>query len=106
MSDLPNLVETIKSQRYMVRRRNCLQNYTKVGDEYVCNRKFCRYCIKQNYEDGLDKNGLCPFCQGVCFCTRCGRNDTITRLKSIYLLLGGDMSTFKDDRFLQIENQE
>ena len=84
----------------MVRKRNCFQNYTKVNDEYLCNRKFCKYCLRQNYEDGLDKNGLCPFCQGVCFCTRCARNDMITRLKSIYLLLGGQMTKFTDDKFL------
>lgn len=75
-------------------------------EEYCCNRKFCRFCLRQNYDDGLDKNGLCPFCRGVCFCTRCSRNDMIVRLKSIYLLLGGQVSKFHPDRFLDIENYE
>lgn len=90
----------------MVRKRNCFQNYTKINDEYVCNRQFCKYCLRQNYDDGLDKNGLCPFCQGVCFCTRCARNDMIVRLKSIYLMLGGEMSIFAEDKFLEYETPE
>lgn len=68
----------------------------KLDEEYVCDRKFCRYCLRQNYDDGLDKNGLCPFCQGVCFCTRCARNDMIVRLKSMLLLLGGDLQKLED----------
>lgn len=86
----------------MIRRRNCYQNYTKVGDEYVCNRKFCKYCLRQNYEDSLDKNGLCPFCQGSCFCTRCTRNEMIVRLKSMYLLLGGQVSKLQSEKVLEI----
>ena len=62
-----------------------------LDEEYCCNRKLCTFCLKHNYEDGLDKNGLCPFCQGICFCTRCARNDMIVRLKSMYLHLGGDV---------------
>lgn len=83
-----------------MRKRNCFQNYTKMIEEYACNRKFCKFCLRQNYEDGLDKNGLCPFCQGICFCTRCSRNDMIVRLKGIYLLLGGQMNKFNSDKFL------
>lgn len=88
----------------MGRKRNCYLSYTKkskffsikLDEEYVCDRKFCRYCLRQNYDDGLDKNGLCPFCQGVCFCTRCARNDMIIRLKSMLLLLGGDLQKLEE----------
>lgn len=95
-------IETTKSQRYSMRKRNRYQNYTKVGDEYQCNRKFCRFCLRQNYDDGLDKNGLCPFCRGVCFCTRCSRNDMIVRLRGLYLLLGGQATDLLTDKFLEI----
>lgn len=89
----------------MGRRRNSYLGYTKVSnslpmksdEEYICERKFCKYCMRQNYEDGLDKNGLCPFCQGICFCTRCARNDMIVRLKSMFLLLGGDINRLEDE---------
>lgn len=87
----------------MGRKRNCYLSYTKksiyfidLDEQYVCDRKFCRYCIRQNYEEGIDKNGLCPFCQGVCFCTRCARNDMIVRLKSMLLLLGGDIHKLEE----------
>jgi hypothetical protein len=46
--------------------------------------------MKQSY-DTIDKNGLCAFCQGVCFCTRCLRNDMITKLKTIFSQFGGDI---------------
>lgn len=36
--------------------------------------------------------GLCPYCRGVCYCTRCARNDMMVRLKSMYILLGGDIN--------------
>lgn len=58
----------------------------------MCGRKYCRYCLK-NYDDGKDKsNGLCPYCRGICYCTRCSRNDMMVRLKSMYILMGGDIN--------------
>lgn len=63
-----------------------------IDDEYVCGRKYCRYCLK-NYDDGKEKsNGLCPYCRGICYCTRCSRNDMMVRLKSMYILMGGDIN--------------
>lgn len=59
---------------------------------YICERKFCFHCAKNNYEISIDKNGHCPFCQGTCYCTRCSRAETIVKLKSLYLLLGGDVN--------------
>lgn len=58
----------------------------------MCGRKYCRYCLK-NYDDGKEKSsGLCPYCRGICYCTRCARNDMMVRLKSMYILMGGDIS--------------
>lgn len=47
-------------------------------DNYICTRKFCSFCLKTNYEENFshcynNNQWICPFCQGVCFCTRCLR---------------------------------
>lgn len=84
------------SQRtFANRRRNNYMSYTKRGSEFVCLRKYCRTCLKQSYEQ-VDKNGLCAFCQGVCFCTRCLRNDMITKLKTIFSQFGGDVCELQE----------
>jgi hypothetical protein len=66
-------------------------------DNYSCTRKFCSFCLKTNYEENFshcynDKSWICPFCQGVCFCTRCLRQDTMTQLKAYFMALGGDLN--------------
>ena len=52
------------SQRFVSKHRNCLTGYAKIHEEYVCGRKFCKSCLKDNY--GADwmknNNGMCPFC--------------------------------------------
>lgn len=77
-------------------RRNSWFYYERDGDEYICGRKYCRYCLK-NYEDGKEKaGGLCPYCRGICYCTRCSRNDLMLRLKSMLIVLGGDIYDLQD----------
>lgn len=72
---------------------------TKFGEEnYACNRQFCSFCLKTQYEANFlecckDKSWICPFCQGVCFCTRCLRQDTMTQLKAYFIALGGDLGS-------------
>ncbi|CDW86779.1 UNKNOWN [Stylonychia lemnae] len=65
-------------------------------DNYICSRKFCSFCLKTQYElifGDCYKNPewICPFCQGICFCTRCLRQDTMTQLKAYFIALGGDL---------------
>jgi hypothetical protein len=42
-----------------------------------CERHFCHTCLMYQY--GIDKpmwskhDWFCPFCKGVCVCTRCSR---------------------------------
>jgi len=65
-------------------------------EDFVCNRQFCSFCLKTQYEANFiecckDKSWICPFCQGVCFCTRCLRQDTMTQLKAYFIALGGDL---------------
>lgn len=64
------------SQRFVAKHRNCMTGYGRVGEEYVCGRKFCVGCLKDNYGQNWMKTnyGLCPFCEGICSCTRCLRN--------------------------------
>lgn len=65
-------------------------------ENYICNRQFCSFCLKTQYEVNFlecckNKSWICPFCQGVCFCTRCLRQDTLTQLKAYFIALGGDL---------------
>lgn len=71
----------------------------------MCNRKFCSFCLKTQYELVFadcykNKEWICPFCQGVCFCTRCLRQDTMTQLKAYFISLGGDLSILNDSESL------
>lgn len=67
----------------------------------MCERKYCRYCLK-NYEEGRDKSGgLCPYCRGICYCTRCTRNETMVRLKSMYILLGADINHLQKNSLIE-----
>ncbi len=34
---------------------------------------------------------LCPYCVGVCNCSRCVRNETIVKLKTLFLRLSGNI---------------
>ena len=66
-------------------------------DNYICTRKFCSFCLKTNYEENFshcynNNQWICPFCQGVCFCTRCLRQDTMTQLKAYFIALGGELN--------------
>ena len=66
---------------------------------YTCNRYFCKFCLK-NYSF-LKHHVLCPYCQGYCQCSRCIRNDTIFKLKSMYVHLGGKLKELPHDPFYQ-----
>lgn len=51
--------------------------------DYECQRKYCSYCIRTNYEDHfaeIQKNKAwhCYHCTGYCMCTRCSRQDILT----------------------------
>lgn len=88
----------------MTRKRNCLTSYAKIrisypsiDDEYVCGRKYCFSCLKDTYShENIRENGLCPFCLGVCICTRCLRNEKIAKFKNMYSLLGGDLTKIQE----------
>ncbi len=63
----------------------------------MCGRKYCLSCLKDTYShENIKENGLCPFCLGVCMCTRCLRNEKIAKFKNMYSILGGDLSRIQE----------
>jgi hypothetical protein len=73
-----------------------------IDDEYVCGRKYCFSCIKDNYaQDNIKDNGLCPFCLGICSCTRCLRNEKIAKFKAMYSILGGDLVQLQETSMIE-----
>ena len=65
---------------------------------YKCNRKFCNVCLRTCYEDDFkmcknSRSWICHFCMGVCFCTRCLRQDVVTQLKAFLISMGGSLSS-------------
>ncbi|KAM3144796.1 hypothetical protein pb186bvf_003105 [Paramecium bursaria] len=95
--------EGIKSRRQVPNRKKTqYSTYTKRNGELVCNRKFCRLCLKQNYENSQNETSnkndwVCPFCQATCFCSRCQRNDIMIKLRDLYTLCGGDIDELSKD---------
>jgi hypothetical protein len=88
-----------------------MTGYARINEEYVCGRKFCRACLKDNY--GADwmrrNNGMCPFCEGVCSCTRCTRNEKMSKLKAFFISLGGNIAQLQSEGLIErlpIKNYE
>ena len=65
-----------------------------------CERHFCHTCLMYQY--GIDRQAcsrndfFCPFCKGVCVCTRCSRQDQITKMRCHMFALGGDLTHLCD----------
>jgi len=83
-----------------------LYKWNEEKNEYICERKYCANCLKSNYDINIhsmrsDHNWLCPFCKGVCFCSRCLRNDQINKLVQVYLDIGGDSKTIVKESSLR-----
>lgn len=67
-----------------------------------CGRFFCHFCLKGSYDTIVDevktkKDWLCPYCTGVCFCSRCTRFDKILKLIGLYVSLGGELNELYDN---------
>jgi hypothetical protein len=89
-----------------------IKNYTGDTQEYVdltqrdekkstCKRFFCHFCLRGSYDTLIDnikdkKDWICPYCQGICFCSRCTRHDKMLKLIGLYLSLGGDVNILYD----------
>ena len=58
--------------------------------ENVCDKQFCSFCLKNYYEIFLpdaqnDKDWICPYCKGHCFCSRCIRQEQLTRVRGLLI---------------------
>jgi hypothetical protein len=86
----------------VAKHRNSLTGYAKINEEFVCGRKYCSGCLKDNYGKDWMKanNGLCPFCLALCSCTRCLRNEKMNKLKAFFLSLGGDLNALQQNSLL------
>ncbi|CAD8146467.1 unnamed protein product [Paramecium pentaurelia] len=99
--------EGITSRRQVPNRKKTAYSiYSKKNGELICQRKFCRMCLKQNYdlkiEDIIQKTDwVCPFCQAICFCSRCQTNDIIIKLKDLYTICGGDLEQLTKDSIFE-----
>lgn len=63
-------------------------------EEYRCDRLFCFVCISLNYDmdpGAVSSNTawICPFCQNMCYCSRCMRQEQIAKLRALFVSLGG-----------------
>ena len=102
-----NETSIIRKSRNLV-----IKNYTGDAQEYIdltqrdekksaCKRFFCHFCLRGSYDTLIDnikdkKDWICPYCQGICFCSRCTRHDKMLKLIGLYLSLGGDVNILYD----------
>lgn len=63
--------------------------------QYECNKTYCEYCLKTNYNIKIDnktrKQFVCPSCLDICSCSRCFRGDQLMKIVSCYFTLKGDI---------------
>ena len=69
--------------------------------KYKCERYFCQFCLKGNYEISIEEakkepHWRCPYCTGECYCSRCSRYTRFFKLMSVYCSLGGDVLSLKE----------
>ena len=62
--------------------------------EYMCSKQFCSFCLKNFYEIVIqdaqkNQNWICPHCTGQCFCSRCMRQDQMTKVRAYLLSISG-----------------
>ena len=66
-----------------------------------CTRLFCSFCLKTNYDIIIsharkDRRWICPYCQGICYCTRCLRQDQLNKLRKLLYTLNGSLQHLSD----------
>ncbi|CAK78950.1 unnamed protein product (macronuclear) [Paramecium tetraurelia] len=99
--------EGIASRRQVPNRKKTAYSiYSKKNGELICQRKFCRMCLKQNYDIKIEEvaqktDWVCPFCQAICFCSRCQRNDIMIKLKDLFTICGGDLEQLTKDSIFE-----
>lgn len=74
---------------------------------HECNRMYCSFCLKFHYDQALadcKKGWICPFCQGICHCTRCSRQDQLVKMRALLFAEGGTLDHLfdSDNKIYQI----
>lgn len=93
----------IKSQLSEPRKRKEAE-YNQNNENYEyheCNRMYCSFCLKFHYDQTLSeckKGWLCPFCQGICHCTRCSRQDQLVKMRALLYAEGGNLDHLFDSK--------
>ena len=62
----------------------------------TCCWSYCNQCLKYNYEnfsyEEIKKpDWYCPFCKGICNCSRCIRQDQLTKMWAHLFSMGGSL---------------
>ncbi|CAI2387525.1 unnamed protein product [Moneuplotes crassus] len=81
-------MESSKSNKKIASHHNANFEY------YECNRMYCSFCLKIYYDLSLSdckSNWICPFCQGICHCSRCTRQDQLVKMKALLFSEGGNL---------------
>lgn len=52
---------------------------------------YCGSCLNYQYQENIsncqkDPGWLCPYCRGICFCTRCNRQDELTKFRALMFI--------------------
>ena len=50
-----------------------------------------------------NRSWICHYCYGVCFCTRCLRQDVIIQLKAYYMSMGGTLPSIASGSRSQLD---
>lgn len=82
-----------------------LNKSAKKKDKLIdcCQRSFCILCLQHNYdnfsyEEIRKVDWYCPFCKGICTCTRCMRQDQLTKMRAHLFSLGGELSHLLNEK--------
>lgn len=86
----PNMCDSLVLKS-LVKDKKRRHNFEEVLD-VRCPRQYCSFCLKNFYDINFasvrnDSNWNCPYCVGLCFCSRCRRQDQLTTVRGYLISL-------------------
>lgn len=93
-------VGSTKNYQLLSQSRICGHRRTPNG-EHVCLRYFCVFCLRLTHDANIKEirsksDWICPTCTGTCCCTRCIRNELITKLALTFVHSDGDLRLLRE----------
>lgn len=85
-------------QNYEGNIRELIDEYfiDKRKDNIICNKYYCKSCLKMIYnmnpDKDLEKKFICPCCNNQCSCSRCLRHTQLIYIISSYITLNGNLN--------------